>query len=521
MVPSVGAQRWRELIAAERFADALQLATQRVVVTPREADEHCAVGYSLMRLGRPGPAEMAFRASLRLEPGHVLARAMLARTLVEQGRTREALTEATSVSNAVSLEAEVWDALGVVFGHAGEFERAVEAFTLTVQLRPECARSWFNLGSMQNFYHRIGDAEAAYLKVLELDPDHYLSYWSIAQLRTQTLQRNHVEWYVERLATCSDLRGQIYLAMALAKEYEDLGNVERSFHYLKRGIAIKRRSIDYHASVDVERFAQIKAAFPRGASAMAARGFDSGEPIFVVGMPRTGTTLLEQMLSTHEQIYAAGELQNFQIEWARCLSPIGRTPTSTEMLRSVDALNYRELGQRYVESTRPRTGSHPHFIDKLPNNFLHLGAICRALPNARVLHMTRDPMDTCFANLKQLYAHDAYPYTYDQTEVAEYYLLYLDLMRHWHALLPGRILDVAYEELVTDTERAGRRIFSFLEIRWSTKVLGFAERPQAVGTASAAQVRRPIYQTSVGRWRQFEQYLQPMAAVLRGADAKK
>ena len=227
-------------------------------------------------------------------------------------------------------------------------------------------------------------------------------------------------------------------------------------------------------------------------------------------MPRTGSTLLEQLIAAHPDVYAAGELHNFFASWIEQLKPSLRDITALDAVAAGGQLDFERLGRDYIQSTRPRTGHTARFIDKLPDNFLYVGAILKALPGARVIHMTRNPMDTCYAVFKQLFARNAHPYSYDQQEMASYYGLYRELMAHWHRCYPGAIFEVSYEALVQDTEKEMERVYDFLGLEWRSEYLEYRKKKQAVGTASTAQVRQPVYSSSLEKWRHYEQQLQPL-----------
>ena len=279
----------------------------------------------------------------------------------------------------------------------------------------------------------------------------------------------------------------------------------------------RRRRIDYRTEDDRRLFDAVKQTFSPAFCQSPSPQEPNDEAIFIVGMPRTGSTLLEQLIAADPDVFAAGELRNFLAAWVQQLKPSMQQVTPIDVMAAGNRLDFARLGRDYIASTRPRTGHTARFIDKLPNNFQYVGAILKALPNARVIHMRRNPMDTCYAVYKQLFARNAHPYSYDQRELARYFILYRDLMDHWQHCFPGAIYDVHYESLVQDTPEVMQGVFDFLGLRWRQDYLEYHKKRQAVGTASTAQVRQPVYRSSVQKWRHYETQLQPLRQALEAA----
>ncbi|KAA1194330.1 tetratricopeptide repeat protein [Pseudohalioglobus sediminis] len=508
----------QQRVKLKQFDAALLSARKYAAAEPGNPAAHYWEGYCLMRLRKPQQAETPLRKALAIDAQHAESLSLLGRCLIGQGRHRDALETARQAETLASDNAEVWDAIGVVYGQLHEYQEAVRMFRRVRELRPDSARNLFNLAGMLNFCHEIAESEAVYREALRLEPTRFLSYWSLSQMKKQTAADNNIALLraqLQRYASHPD--GGLHLNLALAKELEDLGEYAQSFEYLQAGMANKRRRLKYDLEQDRRLFTTLQDTFSPAFCQRETAASDNGEPIFILGMPRTGTTLLEQIVGAHTEVFAAGELQNFFAAWvAQARSQLERvTPLATMACGA--QLDFARLGDDYVASTRPRTGHSMRFIDKMPNNFLYLGAIALALPQAKILHMTRHPMDTCYSNYKQLFGRNACPYSYTQEEMAGYYLLYRDLMAHWESCFPGRICRVSYEQLVSDTENEARRVMDFLELDWQEDCLQYHRLKQAVGTASTAQVRQPVYTSSVQKWRCYEQQLQPMRDVLVAA----
>ncbi len=243
-----------------------------------------------------------------------------------------------------------------------------------------------------------------------------------------------------------------------------------------------------------------------------------GDAIFVIGLPRTGTTLVERVLASHPGVCSAGELSNFSVELTRQVQalPGGAPASRTDFVDRAARIDFRALGEAYLSSTLPYRDAQARFIDKLPFNYLYAGLIHRALPRARIVSLERHPMDSCYSIYKQLF-RDAYPFSYDLDELGRYFVAYTELMRHWHRVMPGVIHTVRYEHLVADLDGEARRLLGHCGLAWDDRCLRFHENPDASTTASAMQVRQPIYAHSVGRWRNYARQLEPLRARLAGA----
>ena len=278
-------------------------------------------------------------------------------------------------------------------------------------------------------------AERDFDAAIALQPDDSEAYNSRAHLRTQSPERNHIEQLEQALARCGSVTGQVQLCHALAKEYEDVGEYERSFARLRQGADLKRRHMRYSVETDLAIIERIREVYGPRMFDGHVPGCDDDDAIFVIGMPRTGTTLVERILDSHPSVRSAGELNEFGIELARLTGrlPGGPAPSRLEFVDRTALLDFRALGEAYLRATRPMRGELPRFVDKLPFNYLYAGLIHLALPRARIVSLRRHPMDTCYAVYKQLF-RDAYPFSYDLDELGRYYVAYDRLMRHWHAV---------------------------------------------------------------------------------------
>ena len=312
-----------------------------------------------------------------------------------------------------------------------------------------------------------------------------------------------------------------HLNMALAKEYEDLGDYARSFTHLLDGKSAGRTKRRYSIRRDELMFNNLMKLFAAGEQDVA-QGDPSNEPIFVMGLPRTGTTLVERILSSHPQVYAAGELQNFAATLQKLLGTTTPALFDPDIFTRIHNINWRQLGGEYLKSTRPETARKPRFIDKLPHNFLYAGFIARALPNAKLICLRRDPLDSCLSNFRQLLAHPSchLDYSFDLMDTGRYFVLFDQLIAHWQHAIPGRIHEIHYDDLVGAQEASSRRLLEFCGLPWDDACLSFEQNAAPVSTASAVQVRAPMYRTAVKRWRHYEAELADLRRELIAAGIK-
>ena len=411
------------------------------------------------------------------------------------------------------------DTLGNLYSLLGDQVQAQRYFENATQKAPDKAHYHLNLALALQANGDLERAEQVFDRVIALKPQDHEAWLHRSRLRRQSPEHNHLEQLEARVKNgVASWRSEIPLRYALAKEHEDLGNHQKSFAHLSHGAKLRRSHMRHDAQADLHAMDAIARNFSVNYLREHTPGCDSLEPIFIVGLPRTGTTLLERILGSHSAVFAAGELNNFAENLSRQIATLGgpKPANREQFIGAATRVDFAALGESYVSSTRPQTGHTPRFIDKLPLNFLYCGLILKALPNARILHLTRHPMDTCYAMYKTLFKQ-AYPFSYDLCELGEYFLAYRKLMAHWHAAMPGRILDVAYEQLASDTARQTRDIVSYCGLEWEEGCLDFQNNSAPSMTASLAQVRQPVYTSSIGKWQNYRVELAPLADVFARA----
>lgn len=368
------------------------------------------------------------------------------------------------------------------------------------------------IGMARMYCGEVDSAEQALEASLLGDPDFMPALRLLSTLRRQTSQHNHLDRLRAAQARLGDRHVFAPLVQyALFKELDDLGQPEAAWPHLERGMATRRAQVDFAEDAEEALFQALLQWSP-AATADAFIGEDP-TPLFIVGMPRSGTTLLERLLAAHPDVADAGELRDFACQLRWCCDMLGGPHPDAALIDAAARADLALLGRRYMEHAAWRAAGRGHFIDKLPANFLFAGLIAAALPRARIVHMVRDPMDSCFSNLKALFG-EAYPHTYSQLEMARHYLRYRHLMTHWHGMFPGRILEVSYEALVTDPSTQARRVLDFCGLPWTDEVMGAKARTGMVSTASTVQVREPIHTRYLGQWRPYARHLVPLQTML-------
>jgi tetratricopeptide (TPR) repeat protein len=368
----------------------------------------------------------------------------------------------------------------------------------------------------QFFTGQLAEAEAVLDRLLVMAPAAGHAHYLRSTLRRQTPERNHVEQLKAQLARrTTPPAAEAAMLYALAKELEDLNEHDRSFDALSRAAARKRGELRYEVAAERSSMQSLTDAYSHEVMARLIEGDEGDGAIFIVGMPRTGTTLVERILVNNTGVKSAGELLDYgnlvALHTQRVLDAGVDLPSASASLE----IDFAALGREYLRGAREAAGSNA-FIDKMPVNFLYCGLIMKSLPRAKIIHVRRDPLDTCYAVYKTLF-FNAYHFSYDLGELAEYYIGYERMMRHWHEVMPGTVLDVDYESLVAHPEEEGRRIFEWCGLPWDPSVLQRAPESAAFATASASQVREPIHQRSVHSSRRHYDRLTPVVTCLRGA----
>lgn len=476
-----------------------------------------SASFIALALGHPADALVAIQRAL--EGGVPDARIQLqyARCLAAVARVTEASLSAAMAMRAARIDAPLLDEIGSLYSSMGEHSKAVEAYSKAIALDARQAAYWFNRAAVRRFVGELDEAETDYDRAILLQPDDCEAWLNRSALRPQSHGRNHIDGLERLLSRELPWRGEVQIRYALAKEYEDVGSYTEAWRQLEDGARLRRTHLQYSVGRDMDTVQWIIDAFP-SAVAGPPECTSSPRPIFIIGLPRSGTTLVERILGSHSNVFGAGELNHFaEALTAAAQAQNGGRPLPRQQLIEVSRqLNFSLLGEDYIRRARRVMFKQDHFTDKMPLNYLYCALIRQALPQARIVHVTRHPMASCYAMFKTLFK-DGYPFSYDLGDLAQYYIGYRRLMRHWHATMPGVIHDISYEKLVLDQEHETRRLLSACGLEWQDSCLNFHANPTATSTASASQVRRSLYDTSLRQWRNYEQQLEGLRSQLQAA----
>ena len=552
--------RGNALQRLKRFAEAEPAYRRALQLQPNFRDAWNNLGTCLREMRRPEEAEQIYRKALELarddpdtldnlalalkelnrldEAADVMRRVLAIEStrdkfhlhygniLIDQDRIEEAKA---ATERALALNPKNHDALnqmGRIASTRGELNTALDYCHRALALKPDFADAHNNLGNVLKEFGHLHEAQQAYLEALRLDPNVAGVYVNLADSKIFRPGDPHLA-AMEALAAKTEGLSQkerMELDFALGKAYADLHDHRRSFDHLRNGNAAKRATIAYDEKAIFAMFDRIERVFTRELiKAKSGGGDPSSMPVFIIGMPRSGTTLIEQIIASHPAAHGAGELQSFDDVIAAVRGRDGKPIPYPEFVPALDAAALRQIGARYIATVRdiissPARGAAnaaaERVTDKMPSNYYFAGLIHLALPNAKIIHIIRDPVDTCMSCFARLFSAEQ-NHTYGLAEIGRYYRRYERLMAHWHAVLPAaRILDVRYEDVVADLEGTARRMLAHCGLAWDDRCLSFHETVRPVRTASASQVRQPIDGSAVGRWHVYEEHIGPLFEAL-------
>jgi tetratricopeptide (TPR) repeat protein len=502
--------------AAGRMEEAERLCRQVLQKDQRHVDALRMLGLIAAAAGDLDEAENLLRQALAGAPDHVAAMFELGRVLKELERPEEAIEIYQAL---VALQPENPRAhyrLAGVLAPAALTEQSAAAYRRCLQLDPEHAGAWLGLGHMLKTLGKQQEGVDAYKRCLALEPEFGEAFFSLANLKTYRFDDSELAEMQQRLESETVREpSRVNFLFALAKAYEDRKDYDTAWQYYEQGNAKQRLLVSYDPVLTettndelVEYFDEAFFADHRGV------GNPDPSPIFILGMPRSGSTLVEQIIASHSRVEGTSELPYI----GRLTKSLNRNRADgmryPAVLSELEPRHFDRLGQNYLDMARMhRVEGTPHFIDKMPNNFPLVGFIHTILPNAKIIDARRHPLDACTGNLRQLYARGQ-AFSYDQTDIGEYYLQYQRMMDHWDEVLPGVVLHVQYEEVVADLETQVRRILQYLQLPWEDACLNYHESDRAVRTASSEQVRQPIYTSGIGYWRHYDSQLEELKEVL-------
>ncbi|MDE3121851.1 MAG: tetratricopeptide repeat protein [Paracoccaceae bacterium] len=470
-----------------------------LTIAPAYAEAHNNLGNVLRDRGRLSAAADSYRRAMDLKPDYVETHINLGSVLAEQGELDAA---EASYRTALRLDPDHGVALsnlGRALTDLGRFTEAVECLERAITVMPAYAAAHNNLGNALNALGDFTGAEAAFRRAIEIDPTFAAAYRHQSTLKTFRADDPQIAVMLDLHASDRTTpAAKCHLSFALAKAFEDTGDLARAFAFLKDGNALRKARLGYDISSDRTLFARVRAAD----AVVSAADFRPSAPaaptpIFILGMPRSGTSLVEQIVSCHSDVHGAGELLD--------LPMAGRALVAGEAAPTQEALD--TFRQSYLSALARRNAGAACVTDKAPQNFLFIGLIAKALPEARIVHVTRDAKAVCWSNYRQYFAANALGYSYDLADVVAYYRLYADLMQDWAQRYPGRIIDLDYDRLTEDQESETRRLIAALDLPWDAACLAPHKNARGVGTASQRQVRQSVYRGSSNDWKRYEPFL--------------
>ncbi|WP_454717707.1 tetratricopeptide repeat-containing sulfotransferase family protein [Caulobacter segnis] len=505
-------------LADNRLGEAEQILRERLKADAGDVAAIRMLAETGARLGRYADAENLLTRCVELAPNFAAARHNLATMLYRQNKNADALAQIETLTAKDARHPGYANLHAAILARLGEYDRAIAVYDRVLADYPNQPKGWMSYGHALKTVGRQADCVAAYRRALEQAPTLGEAWWSLANLKTVKFSEADLAAMTAALETpnLSD-EDRLHLRYALGKAHEDAELWDDAFEHYAAGAAIRRKQLDYDPEENAADTARTKAVFtPAFVAARAGQGSQAPDPIFVVGLPRSGSTLVEQILASHSMVEGTMELPDL-IVMARRLG--GKTATRAEStypesLAGLSADDLKALGEEFLERTRiQRKTGRPFFIDKMPNNFAHAGLIHLILPNAKIIDARRHPLGCCFSGFKQHFARGQ-AFSYDLTDIGRYYADYVALMAHFDAVLPGRVHRVIYEHMIADPEAEIRALLAHCGLPFEEACLSPHENDRAVRTASSEQVRRPIFKDAVEHWQKFESHLDPLKQAL-------
>jgi tetratricopeptide (TPR) repeat protein len=487
---------------------------QALAIKPDLVPAHFLVGLAGLEAKDRRTAFSAFQSVVKLDRDHAAAWAHLAKLYMSEGQVNKADAALRETQRIRPTDPIVLDLIGTTLSLMGEHSVAGAFFARANNTQPGHPAYMQNLANNYVFHGESTKAEQVFNEILKIQPNSPQAHWGLASSRKAVDDSHNQQMQALLDKDRMSPRARAFYLYGLGKEYEDLKQWDNAFDSFSEGAAARRSTVEFDETAEIAMFDYLTEHFTADWLADGEAGNSDPAPIFVLGQPRSGTTLVERIITSHSQVHSAGELQQFGLALRRLGHYNNPIRFSAELFERAQQLEPQKIGSLYLQTSAKMRGNTPRFVDKLPQNYLMLPLILKALPNAKIVHLVRDPMDACFASFKQLFA-DAYLHSYEQSEMARHHVRYRQLMATWRERFPGRFFDISYEETARDLEPNARALLDYLELPWEEACLNFHEQDGAVSTASAAQVREPAHTRSIGRWRRYETQLAPMLDTLR------
>ncbi len=505
-----------EWVGQGQMQSAWQLSLQLTNNFPRSSEAWVTRAMLAVRIGFHEEAITAINRATKIKPDDYKYKLHKIMMLEAAGEIKQALILAKKINNPQFKDTIGLQVLAEFFNKHQQYEQSSMAYQNAINRAPENSDLLLNLAMTKQYMGLLDESSALCNEALQYQPDNCNVHFFRSHLKKQTLDNNNIEELLRILRKpIGDPVQNAKGLFALAKEYEDCENYKESFKARKEGAEIYRSVLSYDLRSDLEFMEALRSSYTKEliAQKQTIENLGSGnrEPIFVTGLPRTGTTLLERIITSHSDVSAAGELTHFNRHMINELSELKlspQLPRSKMVAASVD-INFTRLGENYIQAGRPLTGTKAHFVDKFPQNALYIGLIHLALPKAKILILERHPLDVCYSVYKQMFT-EIYQFSYNLDELAEYYIEHQKLIEHWKTVIPNAVKVIRYENLVHDLETQAKDVISFCSLSWQERCLSFHKNKQATTTASASQVRQKLYSSSIGMWKNYKEELKPL-----------
>jgi len=533
LVKALLSQGW-DFLRNNQTNDAIKISQHLNKLHPNNGEGWHYTGQVALAIGNLKAAKQSFKNACKLVPTQIPWKISLANTYYNSREIVQVKSSLLSLEN-LTLSATQHNQIALLFSQIHLYAQSIEHYQKAISLDPSNHTHHYSLAAVYRYSGNLAQAEAYLTKAIEYNADDIDAHALRVDVRKQTAKHNYIkslEVLLEQNGSAKQLtaKDRVQIYFALAKSYEDLGEFAKSFENLQQGTKARRQYIEYNIKQDQDIMADISHHFDQHwwlkAPTIKQNRVSETKltPIFIIGMPRTGSTLIDRVLSTGKTVLNAGELGDFsRLLTEQVQQKFGaEIKNKQQFIKAASQIDFEKLGDDYLASVRAQfahlgLGKNLHyFSDKLPFNFLYTGLIQKALPHAKIIHVTRDPMDTCYAVFKTLF-QQAYPFSYEQKELAEYFIAYKKLMAHWQQLTELNIHNVSYEQLVTEPTKIAEQLYQFCDLPWQEKYGDMQNNDAAVTTASASQVRQPIHKDSVQKWRKYEQQLAPLKQQLEQA----
>ncbi len=500
-----------------RPEDAITHYKQALVIMPNYAEAHSSLGNVLQELGRTEEAITHHKQALAIRPDYAEAHSNLGNALKELGRPEDAITH---YRQAIAIKPDFAMAhynLGIALDELSRPEDAIAHYEQALAINPDYAEAHNNLGNALDELGRQEDAIAHYEQALAIKPDYAEAHRNLTKIKPKQEQVSIIEKLLNRPSLSET--DAIHYHFALGNIYSDVKTFNKAFEHYDKANILKRKAIIYDSQKYTAYVDRLIEAYSKGYfQKITACGSDSELPVFIVGMPRSGTTLVEQIISSHPQVYGAGELASFERFEEAIAKQFKASDPYPECMPLCNESITLKFSKKYLEELRNYSHDAKRITDKMPVNFTRIGLIKTLFPKARIIHCQRNALDTCTSNFLNYFAVGN-EYSFDLSELGQYYLDYERLMAHWGSLFPSEILGVQYEELVMNQEKISRQLIEYIRLEWDDRCLDFHKNKRAVNTFSSMQVRQPIYTHSMNRWKHYEKQLAPLIAILPRASS--